>query len=694
MGAFSQQTIIEQIQAFHKGTKISTIEKNTDYYLTLLQPDGAFTDIDYTERAQTNWKPITHLDRLKIIVQAYTMTGSKYLGNNEIYDRIVQMLRFWYQTHPTSTNWYMQQIACPQRMGVLLILMRSGATPLPADLEKSLIDRIKAEGGRPDQKGSLGTAANKLDIATHWIYRGCLTADKAVLSFGVEQAYHPLRLTTDEGLQHDFSYQQHGSQLYIGGYGWVVIDGISKIATYMMGTPYELSGEKLQLLSSFVRESYLPIIRGQHFLYNVLGRGLSRKDALNQSGMAVVTDRMITLDPSHADTYKKAKHRLSHTQQADYGLQPKHTHFWRSDYTLHQRPGYTIDVRMVSKYTGRNENGNGENLKGYFLADGAMDIATTGDEYVDIFPVWDWTRIPGVTAPVLTTIPQPTQWYVGGTSSFAGGVSDGKYGATAYLLNGDKNNVNTGAHKSWFFFDDEVVCLGAGIHSSSSEKVNTTINQCLLKGPVTACISQEETTLPDDISKTSNRISWVHHNGVGYFFPQGGNITVEKRLQTGNWKAINNSLDDAPVNKEVFKMWLEHDTSSANEKYAYIIVPNKETADDVRKYKMNNITIMANTDSVQAVKHNVLNLWGVVFYKKATFRYDSVSIHADKGCVLWIKDIGSTQVKVHVADSSRMQSDITLLFTLPSIKGIRELKCKFPVHPDPYAGASSEYVIF
>ena len=78
---------------------------------------------------------------------------------------------------------------------------------------------MEKEGGRPDQEGSQGTAANKISIALHWVYRGCLTQDEQTLSFGIGQAYQPVQLTGGQGIQYDHSYQQHGKQLYIGGYG-------------------------------------------------------------------------------------------------------------------------------------------------------------------------------------------------------------------------------------------------------------------------------------------------------------------------------------------------------------------------------------------------------------------------------------------------------------------------------------------
>lgn len=685
-------TIIGRIQDEHRNITSSAAEKTTTTLLSLLKAEGSFSDIDYTRKDQSNWQPVSHLDRLKSIVMAYTLPNNRYSDDAAILSRIESALQFWYDKHPVSTNWYMQQIACPQRMGVILILLRSGKTQLSKELERKLIDRMKQEGGRPDQSGSQGTGANKMDIATHWIYRGCLTEDAAVLAFGVEQVFHPLVLTTNEGIQHDYSYQQHGSQLYLGGYGYVLINGITNIASYMAGTPYAIAGEKIELLSNFVRNSYIPAIRGQYFLYNIMGRGVSRKNALYQGGTDKPIERMKALDAAYANVYDAAIKRLKASEPPSYGIQPENTHFWRSDYTLHQRSGYTFDTRTASIYTARNENGNGENLLGYFLTDGANTITVRGNEYADIFPVWDWAMIPGVTAPHLTDIPLPKEWEVSGISKFTGGASDNRYGVSTYLLDDQDYGILTKARKSWFYFDDEVVCLGAGIHSNSSQIVNTTVNQCLLQGTVsvhdrgiTQTIAQGMHTYTDP--------SWVLHDGIGYYFLQGGKISVSNQLQTGDWKTINSSVGSEPVSKEVFKLWIEHGANPQQQTYAYMIVPGKQTAGDAAAYATENIQVLANTESVQVVFNKKLNLYGMVFYREATFETDGMKMQADKGCVLLLKGVGTSQATVYIADPSRKQPEVNLTATLPGISGSKTIRCTFPVHTDPYAGATREYVI-
>lgn len=88
---------------------------------------------------------------------------------------------------------------------------------------------------------------------------------------------------------------------------------------------------------------------------------------------------------------------------------------------------------------------------------------------------------PGVTAPQMNKIPMAqSSWQTRGTSTFAGGVSDSIYGASAYSYRDDYADINTKAKKAWFFFDEEVVCLGAGISSTSPEDIFTTVNQSLL----------------------------------------------------------------------------------------------------------------------------------------------------------------------------------------------------------------------
>lgn len=692
--------VMHRIQEKQKSSvNLATVEANTDTYLTMLDATNKyFTDINYSAQDQTNWFPITHLDRVKQIVFAYTMEGSKYYGDETIYTRINDMMQYWYDVDPRSTNAYMQQMGCPLRVGMLMILMRSGNKTLTTTLENLLIARMVSIGGDPAQSGSFGTGANKTEIATHWVYRGCLTKNKTVFEKGVTQAFMPLELTTGEGFQHDDSYMQHGPQLYIGGYGNVIAQAVCNLAQYLVGTNYALADDKFDLLSGFLRKTYLRAIRGKYYLFNSAGRSLSRPNGSSQSFASVLED-VKAVDSANAEEYEAAIKRLTGKEPASYGLVPYHAHHWRSDYTLHQRPGYTIDVRMVSTKTYRNENGNGENIRGYFLSDGATDIALDGDEYVNLFPVWDWGRIPGTTTPALatTSIPQPAQWGTYGSSTFVGGVSDGTYGVSAYSLTDyTYASINTEAKKSWFFFDDEVVCLGTGIKSTAATQINTTLNQCHLVGDITLIKKDETKEVVPATTKGNtnydNNLSWAIHNNVGYYLPEGGNIQLSNQTQTGSWYLINTSQSSTSISKDVFKMWFNHGVKPTNDSYVYYIVPNM-TADKVADYDTDNIEIISNTESIQAVKHKGLDIIGIVFYGPATFTYgDNVSIKAARPCVVMVHNIDQPEVKIHIADPARSFASISLILDLPGIENTKELVCTLPTET-AYAGSSREFVV-
>lgn len=686
------EIIMQRIQAHEWAnvTKVTSLDAEVALRLSTISANGSWSDIDYTSTAQTNWEPITHLDRLKNMVLAYTLNTSNYVGNTELYARISSAFGYWYATDPRSTNWFMQQIACPQRVGVLLILMRTGTQQLSSTLENNLIARIVSIGGRPDAPGSQGTGANKVDIATHWVYRGCLTQDESVLSFGVEQVYYPVFMTTGEGLQNDYSYFQHGQQFFTGGYGNSFITGIAKVANFTMGTIYEMPSDKLQLVTNFTRDAYLPLIRGKYFLYNSIGRGLSRPSALSAMGSVGVANLVKNIDSANALKYDSAVKRMKGEEPATYGMATQQIHYWRGDYSLYYSPAYHFDVRMASVRTYRNENGNSENLKGYFLSEGAQTITVDGDEYLDIFPVWDWTKIPGITAPQKSLIPLPAQWGTYGTSTFAGGVSNGSCGITTFSLNNTEYNINTSAKKAWFMFGNEVVCLGASINSTATEEINTTGNQCLLDGDVTIHSNGAETNLTQGTYNYNNNVDWIYHDKVGYFFPSGGNVNIANKPQSGNWYSINTSYSSETVTKNVFKLWLNHGTQPAAAAYAYVVVPAK-TLDEVRSYDSGNIEILINSDSLQLVHNKSQNLWGFVFYKAASYTNVGFSIKASGSCALLLKNPENTFVQGWIADPAQNKSKITLRFVSSAITTEKELVSLFPV--PPMAGSTLEFSI-
>ncbi len=195
---------------------------------TYNEADGSFTDVDYASIQRTNWPPLLHIERLYDFAFAYTTPGNSYYGNEALFDKIVKGLEYWYERNPWCHNWWYNQIAEPQRLGIMLIQLRTGKKQIPAELETKTLDRVRKDGGHPAK----WTGANRTDIALHWIYRACLTQNEEDLALALDNVYNPIVYTTKEGFQHDNSYFQHGRQLYIGGYGDEILKGITQVAVH------------------------------------------------------------------------------------------------------------------------------------------------------------------------------------------------------------------------------------------------------------------------------------------------------------------------------------------------------------------------------------------------------------------------------------------------------------------------------
>lgn len=649
---------------------------------------GCFIDIDYARRDRTNWMPLIHVDRLYDFVFAYTHPKNSYYQNEDLYHKIVKGLEYWQHRNPHCNNWWYNQIAEPQKLGILLIQMRVGKRQIPEVLETKVLQRMRKDGGHPAR----WTGANRTDIALHWIYRACLQKNDVDLKTAVENVYSPLSYTVKEGFQHDNSYFQHGVQLYIGGYGDEILKGVTQVALYTKGTKYALDDERIQFLRHFMCGTYYQVIRGQYMLFDVLGRGVSRNNGTQKSHAALFAKRMLELDPAHIDEYNAIIARLEGKKSANYGIKPLHTHYFRGDYALHVRPHYTFDVRMVSNRTMRCEYGNGENLKTYFMSDGCTNIVTEGDEYARIFPVWNWNRIPGVTAPQLDTIPRTViDWQTKGTSVFAGGVSDSLYGVSVYSYFDTYADINTAAKKSWFFFDDEIICLGAGVNSTAGVPVCTTINQCLLSKKEVILSQSKKQSMVKEGDFVYDSPEWVLHNGIGYVFPAGGNLFLSKKIQTGSWYSINHTESKNEQQQEVFTLGFNHGCNPRNATYAYIVVPGIHSARKMNNYRKSPVEILANTDSMQIVRHTKLGIWQMVFYKEGTFRNGELSVSVDKACALMIKDGHSGNAELHIADPGQTQSCIKVELLIPEISSERKtVLCDFR-NTGIYAGASKAY---
>ncbi len=634
------ERILERIRTdiYEKASPKQT-DTATESLLRSMTPEGKWNDLDYTCFFRTNWEPVDHLKRLVTIATSYTDKRSAYFGNEVLYNAIRAALKYWEQQNPKCYNWWYNQISVPQTQASLLALMDAGQKKLSREICNPIFKSMSAQSDPRKWTG-----ANKMDIAIHHLIRGCLLKNDSIVRVNSDEIFYPVKIVTTEGIREDMSYQQHGPQLYIGGYGTVFVDNIIRMGNILNGTKYAMNNEKLNLFSDFTRNTYLNVFRGRHLDFSVTGRGVSRKGTLDYGDCAPLFKKLEILDPDHTEEYATIAQRFL-TQKASYQRSDRNTMYYCSDYMLHNRKDYDFSVRTASIRTNKTESGNGENLYGTYMSDGATNIRVNGNEYTDIFPVWEWDKIPGTTVPTGEER-NPADWGTKGTCTFTGGVSDGKYGVMTFNM----NDYGIKARKSWFMFDKEVICLGAGICSELPKNIITTINQCHLDGSVwinTGKTIQKATKGQFTFDKTPE---WIWHDSIAYFFPQNNHLKLKIGEQKGNWAKINFNYSPAEVSLPVFNLTINHGISPENASYAYIIVPGVNRPEDLKRYSPKEVKIERNDINVQAVSNEKIGLLQIVFYNPGIFDDGKMEVKALKPCLVQIKKKNGKVVDIQIKD--------------------------------------------
>ena len=643
-----------------------------------LRPDGSWADINYQDKRKAGWEPLLHLRRLLSMAQAYRNPDSALYSNSALKDKTLSALDFWLDRKiKGSSSWY-NLIGIPKTLGPVLLLLEEELTAEQMEGGLYVMDfevRYKKWKKQEHLKywWNDGEAAgqNKLWMIRVNLFTALLrnqVGEIANCFASVEE-----EMTVDrpqlrdvnkgnEGIQADYSFHQHGPQLYSGGYGM----GFALDAAYFLslscGTQFEFASEKQDFILGYILDGQQWMTYRGMFDYSAMGREISRQGISDKADqMLSVSEYLSGLDLSRRQELDAFFQRLrsGSAQPALTG----HRHFWCSDFSVHRRSDYYVSVKMNSTRTLGTEMGNGEGLQNFYLADGCTLFSLTGKEYCDIFPVWDWTRIPGVTCEFTGSPPELEPWgnlngvepARRGSSGFVGGVSDGMYGLAAM----DYQSAGVAARKAWFCFEKEIVCLGAGITCATTNSVITSVNQCRLMD----CDVLVDGVIAEKGFRSLENARAVFHNGVGYLFPEPVVIRLKAEEQSGSWKSINRRYSSDSETKDVFSLWIEHGVRPENQTYSYLVVPNADPVGLPTYMEHSRVEILSNTPQIQAVCNRTLDITQAVFYEQATLCVDSAtSVQVDQPCLLMItRDEGQLKICAANPENQAMELNVKII---------------------------------
>ena len=529
-------------------------------YLSSQQGDGSWSDINYGNTSSNSWDPQNHLRHLSSLSAAFAHPDSSYTNSAAVKDAVSRGLDYWFSRNPQSSNWWWNEIGGPNQMVKVLMIMEPHLTQ--TQVQKGIA--YSDDGIEKDYTGQNSISVQNLKAALMVLDE---THNLTKLNEAFDAMGSIIAVTDQEGIRQDHAFHQHGLQLYNGGYGEVFMEEIASWIYLSRGLSFSFSQGQIDLFSSLVLDGSQWMIRRAYWDHAAQGREISRPGGVKiSSDFDELLSKMISMGTSRQGEFQAF---LDHTRGNNDSSLAGNKHFWLSDYHAHRRPGYYAGVKMCSPRPLSHEAGNGENLQGYYLSQGAIMIMRDGLEYKDIYPVWDWGRIPGVTSPHKDPAPKPPNWRVPGTATFAGGASDGTYGTAGFDFSWD----GAWGKKAWFFFDDEIVALGAGLGGNAAEPIYSSVNQSLQRGSIYVSYDSGSGSSLGTGEHALDSPRWVHHDQVGYVFPNAAAVKLKNADQSGSWQEINNSKSGSVITKSVFSLWFDHGVGPSDQSYAYIMVP-------------------------------------------------------------------------------------------------------------------------
>ena len=602
--------IIDSLKTSPKDEEVAAI-------LAQQKPDGSFSDLDYSDTIVNDaWQPQKHLYRLQTMTSAYVSPAGKYAKSEAIEHAVMDGVQYWLTNDIRNKNWFFNEIRVPRLLACVSLVFWNEYTEAQKSKSLEIIGRAKL--------GGVGT--NLIWLSEIVAMRGLLQNNPALFKSAYDKIASEIRTVKQDGPQADNSFTFHGPLLYTWGYGSYYLLDNSRLAAIVAGTQFAYPPEKTDMIAGWTLDGAQWMGRGVGEDFGAIGRETGRKGKCT----SILLDTGANLEKLDSTRGKEIEAMTARTR-GDAAASPLvgNKQFWRADIMVQHRAGYYASARMYSTRTTNTECGNFEGLENFYIADGCNVLMKDGTEYFDIFPVWDWQRIPGTTVDLVphfgpvpgakdytaasAFIPDRGKIVYPSKESFVGGVSDGMYGVSGGKFTRDGLHVN----KGWFFFDNEYVCLGSDLSCTTSDPVVTTLNQCYLRGEVAVSDGDGDQRLAPGAHEIEG-LNWVLHDHVGYVFAQPTHVEVDNQSQSGSWHKVSNAYPDVPMQRDIFKAWIDHDQHPTNGAYAYTVIPVTDTGRLNAFMKAPSIVVTSNTAELQSVWHSQLRRGGAIFYKAGT----------------------------------------------------------------------------
>ena len=633
--------------------------------------------------------------RLRTMAYGYATPGCSLQGNATLLADIISGLDWMYANRYGATtaqyfNWWDWEIGTPLRLTDICVMLYDQLT---ATQLTNYMNAVNFQVPTPDM-----TQANQVWKARIVGVRGCLvkSSAKLVLCRDAFSAVFPY-VTSGDGYYTDGSFIQHNYHPYTAGYGSSLISTMAPTLNWLSGSTWAVTDPAQANLFRWVFDSYEPIIYNGNTFDLVRGREAGRANA-NPSGHSMMDSILQIAQFAPPADAARMKSMIKEWALADYtrnfvsgrGLSTltlakqlmndpgvirrgeliEHYTLGEMDRVIHLGAGHGFGLTMCSTRVANFESINGENLRGWFTGDGQTtlyngDLNAFADSY---WATVDHYRLPGVTADV-THVKLPHQTSSLGPRgqgqstlsphSWVGGATLGNYGAAGMQFKGVA--VTLTGKKSWFMFDDEIVCLGSGITSTDSRPIETTIEQRKINTTGNNAFTVNGIVKSSALgwTETMGGTSWAHLAGnvngsdIGYYFPNSATVKATREARTGAWSDIDDSGSAAPITRNYLRMTFEHGSSPTNATYQYVLLPGRNATRTGHYAAAPQVTVLANNTNLQAVTETTLGITAANFWTDTSQTIGGIT--SNKKSSVLVRDDGPF-IDVSVSDPTQLNA--------------------------------------
>jgi hyaluronate lyase len=580
----------------------------------------------------------------------------------------------------------------------------------------------------------MGAAANKTWTARCAILAGALEHDPMRLCIAksflnevfmyVDTAGEDMG---DGGFYTDGSFVQHGVSPYTGGYGVSLINELSNIMYFLQGTNFLFNGDDVSNQYDWIFNSFRPIMYGDNLFASTRGREVNRKTSerevfdttvismikMQSYAPAEYKDKLISLI-----RYFMLNAKSDYTEMISPDLMDFCAELYANDSVtlpepyinakvlanmdrvVQHGPSYGVCLSLSSTRMHKYESINGENKTAWYHGDGMIYIYTDDYDYnYDYFWYANPYRMPGVTANTSERVVTNIHPTIPNANAYAGGVAQGKYAASGFILEydpnqtrgtfADENGWTIQAKKSYFFFDNEIICVGSDISDKSGSSVQTTVENRIWREDDIFTVGNEsvepilnvETTLSDRVMHFTNMGGYV------ILKDYGASLKYLKTEASGDEKGYMNS-SEATQKRSFLEIVLDHgvgNTSSGkldSNKYFYAYLPESDVT-KTNEYAQDADVDLLSISGSHAVIEKKLGIVACNFFgNNGTLNltasgmpnYSAItsltSVSTDRACSVMVTKNTDGSYTVSVSDPTQLSSSIKLDVAISGISQV------------------------